>query len=92
MVISSNVDRILQEVVALSPGERRQFMTLLEMSHISVSNSGAEDLAEAALLRKGIIRKIPSRPTQEDIARDNSHVPFQIEGRPVSEVLIEERR
>ena len=92
MVVSSNVDRIFQEVVALSPGERQQLMARMEMSIMSVSNSSAEDFAEAALLQKGIIRKIPPRPTQEDIARDNSHVPFQIEGRPVSEILIEERR
>jgi hypothetical protein len=45
-----------------------------------------------SLLRKGIIRNIPRPPTAEDIASFNAWKPVKVEGKPVSETLIEDRR
>jgi hypothetical protein len=91
-MVSENVDRILQEVKALSLPEREQLLSMLGSAQPQPTSQTAEDLAVAAMLRKGIIRQIPPAPTAEDIVRYNSWAPVQVEGKPVSESLIEDRR
>ena len=91
-MVSANVDRVLQKVVALTLDERRELMSLLAVSQSPSYPPSDADLVDAALLEEGLLISIPARPTQDDIDRDNSFRPFQIEGRPISEILIEERR
>lgn len=91
-MVSANVDRVLQKVVALTLDERRELMSLLQTPQVVVPESSAEDLAEAALLKSGIICRIPPRPSALDIARYQSFKPVKVEGKPISESLIEDRR
>jgi hypothetical protein len=91
-MVSQNVDRILQEVNSLSLPEREQLLAMLGPAQSPPTPPSVDDLAIAAMLRKGIIRQIPRPPTPEDIARYDSWVPVEIEGKPVSESLIEDRR
>ena len=88
----SNVNRLLQEVEALTLDERKELLAMLKLEQSTLNSRDAADSVNAALLEEGFLTRIPSPPTQEEIARFNSFVPAKIEGRPVSEVLIEERR
>ena len=47
---------------------------------------------ERRLLASGLTRRIPSKPTKEDIRRFREWKPIRIEGKPVSVTLVEERR
>lgn len=91
-MVSANVDRVLQEVVALTLDERRELMSLLAVSQSPSYPPSDADLVDAALLEEGLLISIPARPTQDDMDSDNSFKPFEIDGRPISEILIEERR
>ena len=91
-MVVSNVKRVMQEVEALTPDERKELLAMLKLEQPTLNPRDAADLVNAALLKEGFLTRIPSPPTQEEIARFNSFVPARIEGRPVSEVLIEERR
>ncbi len=91
-MVSSNVNRVLQEVVALTLDERKELLALLETTNLFPTSSSPEDLAAAALLKKGIISRVPPRPLEWDIARHQSFTPIKVEGKPISESLIEDRR
>jgi hypothetical protein len=51
-----------------------------------------ESLLDEALLRKGLISRIPQVPSAADLARFNSYSPAAIEGKPLSESIVEDRR
>lgn len=91
-MVSANVNRVLKEVVALTLDERQQLFSLLESEHENKIEASPEDLADAALLKNGIISHIPSPPTEADIARFRNFKPVKVEGKPISESLIEDRR
>ena len=91
-MVSPNVDRILQEAKSLTLDERQQFIELLQAQPAPLQPQSPEDQLAETLFRQGVIRKIPRKPTAEDIARFNEWKPIKVEGRPVSETLIEERR
>ena len=91
-MVSANVKRVLQEVVALTIDERQELLALLKVSPSLSNVQSASAQVDSALLEEGFLIQIPSPPTLEDIARYNAFSAPQIEGRPVSEVLIEERR
>ena len=90
--MSQRLDQILQEVQALSVEEREQLLVVLGGRQLTDGTRTPEDLAEANMLAKGIISRIPPPPTAADIARHRSIVPVAVEGKPVSESLIEDRR
>jgi hypothetical protein len=91
-MVSPNVNKALQQANSLTFEERQQFIELLRVQQSSEQNKSVEEGIAQTLLRKGIIRKIPSKLSPEDIARSDAWKPIKLEGRPVSETLIEERR
>ena len=91
-MVRSNVDNILKQVSALELDEREELMCLLEAPQILKSPPSIDNLVIEALRRDGIYVAVPPPLTPEDIARFNSFTPAKIEGRPISEVLVEERR
>jgi hypothetical protein len=73
--MKANLDQVLDQIKTLSPGEVEQ---LLETVHEIV-------LTNRIL---GIDRPPPS---EEEIERFRNYKPIKVEGKPVSETIIEER-
>ena len=91
-MVSQNIDKALQQAKSLGLDERQQFIEMLRAQPIPEQTNVNEETIAQSLLQKGIIRKIPAKPTAEDMAQFNAWKPVKVEGRPVSETLIEERR
>jgi hypothetical protein len=91
-MVSPNVNRVLQEARELTPVEREELIEQLKAQVVPGHPQTPEDKVAEALFRKGFIRKIPRKPTAEDIAHYHAWEPLKIPGKPVSQTIIEERR
>jgi hypothetical protein len=91
MVISQNVNRVLQEAKTLSLEEQNQLRLLLDEIRKEEPQL-AKGKLDQLLLAEGVISRIPPKPTAEDIARFQAWKPIKIEGKPLSETIIEDRR
>lgn len=91
-MVSQNLQRALQDVRALNLEERKQLLAMLGVQSPPSVPASAEERAQAAMLAKGIIGRIPPPATPADLARYRSITAVVVEGRPVSESLIEDRR
>lgn len=91
-MVSPNVDKILRQARALSDSERKELRNLLEERDGRQSAQSKEERLAQALLEEGIITHIPPKPTQADIDRFNAWRPLPIQGKPLSETIIEDRR
>jgi len=88
-----SVTEILEEVSKLSPQEKEQIINaLLHDQEVGQSASIEERRAELhrQLLAEGLIKNIPPRRGRPPELRDFK--PLTVEGKPVSETIIEERR
>ena len=90
-MVSQNVYRVLREAKTLSVEERLQLRSLLDELPTEASNQPSDEL-DRLLLAQGVISRIPPKPTAEDIARFQAWKPIKIEGKPLSETIIEDRR
>ena len=88
--MSTNLERVLNEVKALSPDDLRKLRDELDAMLEPASQQMTEEEFEQRLLAQGTISSIPSRDI--DPAEYRSRKPIEVEGKPVSETLIEERR
>jgi hypothetical protein len=91
-MVSPNVDKVLQQAKSLTLDEREQFIELLKSQKAPPAPVSEDEKLAVELLKKGIILTIPPKPTPEEIARFNAWKPVPIEGKPLSETIIEERR
>ncbi len=87
---TGNLDRILQEVKALTPDEQRSLRDMVDELLASSYTRMSEDEFEQHLLKKGMISRIP--PRVRDASFYAKRKPIKLEGKPVSETIIEERR
>lgn len=87
---TSNLDQVIEEVKALTPDEQRKLRELLDSLLAPPAPSMTEEEFEQHLLAKGIISEIPPRII--DPIFEQNRKPIEIEGKPVSEIIIEERR
>jgi hypothetical protein len=89
-MVSSNVQRVFHEVKSLvqslEPDERRQLREMID----SLPTGTAEEELERRLLEAGAIRQIP-KPLSDASGRDEFE-PIRVEGEPISETIIRERR
>jgi hypothetical protein len=85
---SENLERVLERVRALTPAERQELRARLE-AWPTPPQSTEHDLDER-LLAAGVIGHIPAPLT--DLAPYRRWKPIAIEGKPLSETVIEERR
>ncbi len=89
--MSTTLDRIIEEVRALPSDEQRQ---LVEQLNAIVSSSPTEDEIEDAFERElaaeGIIGK--PKPLDTNAAEFYAYKPITVTGKPLSEMIIEERR
>lgn len=83
-------DDVLEQVKALSREEQQELRVLLD-DLVKVPPSGAaEDELERQLLKAGLLSEI--KPLITDLTPYQSRKPADGTGRPLSEVIIEERR
>ncbi len=88
--MSITLDKIIEEVRQLPPDEQRQLREQLNvLVEPSLTEDEREDEFERYLAAKGIIT-LPE-PSPEDDADDNWE-PVTVTGKPISEMIIEERR
>ena len=86
---TSNLDQVIEKVKALTPDEQRKLRELLDAMLVPSAPRMIEDEFEQHLLAKGIISEIPPRII--DPVFEQNRKPIEIEGKPVSEIIIEER-
>jgi len=86
----SSLDRLFEEVKTLTPEEQRSLRDLVDQLLATSAPELTEDEVERHMLDKGIISRIP--PRIRDASFYANRKPVEVEGKPVSEIIIEERR
>ncbi len=84
------LERIIEEVKTLSDAERRQLAALLQGINGSAPAASAESELEGKLAAEGWL-SLPEPPSPDSPPFELGS-PLTAPGRPLSEVLIEERR
>jgi hypothetical protein len=79
------VEKLYQEAKALPPDDLRRLIELLSQTEPAMT----EEEFQMHLLSEGIISELP-KPMEEREEKDFR--PIQVEGQPLSETIIEERR
>lgn len=87
---SANLEKVIEEVKALTPIERRRVRELIDSLLDQAVSTSPEDLLDQTLLEDGVISEIPPRIT--DFTPYQNRKPVEVKGKPLSETIIEERR
>jgi hypothetical protein len=80
---------VWQMIQSLKPAERQQLRAWLDEPPVEAPSSPEQEV-ERILFERGVIATLPDR--QIDVAVFESWKPVTAEGKPVSEILIEDRR
>lgn len=87
---TSNLDRLIEEVRALTPDEQRSLRNIVDELLSANGPQMTEEEFEQHLLEKGIISRIP--PPITDFTPYRNRKLIEVKGKPLSETIIEERR
>jgi hypothetical protein len=90
IMTTSNLDRIIEEVRTLTPEEQKSLRDLVDGLLATSTPQMTADEVELSMLEKGMITRIPPRIRDASVYANRNPVP--VEGKPVSEIIIEERR
>ena len=89
---SVSLDTVIQEVRALSADEQRKVKelvdSLLREATEQSEASRTQDLLQQRMLERGAISEVPLR----DASQYEDFEPIEVKGKPLSEIIIEERR
>jgi hypothetical protein len=85
-------DQIWEAIKNLPPKQQRRLRKLLDALRLKSRLLSPEDKADLLLLQEGAISKIPLPPTAADIQAFREYKPIDIDGKPLSATIIEERR
>jgi hypothetical protein len=91
---TANLDQLMEQVRALSPSEQWRLLEYLDAllaipAGSPVGEELSEDEFEKQLVSEGMISAPPPRT---DLSSLNNWKPVEIQGKPLSETIIEERR
>lgn len=86
-----SVNEVLDAVRALSPEEQAQVRALLDSLQGAPAPLMTEDEFARHLAAKGVVT-LPEPMTEEDIAEEDEWEPIEVQGTPLSQMIIEERR
>ena len=81
---SELLQRLAEEVKQLSPEEQGELKKQLERS--------LADEVTRRLVAKGLMSRLPTPPSEADLERIQNWQPIAIQGKPLSETVIEDRR
>jgi len=87
---TSSLDRLFEEVKTLTPEEQKSLRDLMDELLTTSTPQMNMDEVERHMLEKGIISRIPPRIRDASVYANRK--PVEVEGKPVSEIIIEERR
>jgi hypothetical protein len=90
IMTTSNLDRLVEEVRALTPDEKRVLRERLDSLLGSPQPEISEADFERRLLERGVISSIPPPITDFEPYRNRKLI--DVKGKPLSETIIEERR
>lgn len=85
-----SLTELLEEVEKLTPAEKDKVRSVLDAERageMGLSQVERQELLIKELYEEGVIRNIPKRRGQRRVSS-----PVKIEGKPLSETIIEERR
>lgn len=85
-----SLSEILEEVRSLTPAEQEQVREALDRLHAGRKSSTLEAELEYRLFEAGLLSEI--RPPTPDLAPYRDRHPVEVTGKPLSEVITEERR
>jgi predicted component of type VI protein secretion system len=88
--MSTMLDKIIEEVRQLPPNEQRQLQEQLHTIIPSPTEDELEDAFERELAAEGII-SLP-QPLDANAEAFYAYKPITVKGKPLSEMIIEERR
>jgi hypothetical protein len=83
-------EKVVEEVKALSPAEQRQLRTLLDTLLTPADAPMTEDAFAHKLVAFGVLSEV--KPHITDLAPYQNRQPVDTTGKPLSEVILEERR
>jgi hypothetical protein len=90
---STSLEKVIEEVKTLTQEEQLQVRelidSLLENPAEAQELLSPEDLLERRLLERGVISEIPKRNFDPDTYKEFE--PVEVKGKPLSEIIIEER-
>ncbi|MEX2118675.1 MAG: hypothetical protein WD847_03620 [Pirellulales bacterium] len=91
--MASDLEKLLDEVRALPPEDQRRIRTLLDeqlsAQPLEPPRSPEEEF-HRRLVEVGLLKEV--KPPVRDLEPYRHRRPFEFEGKPVSETIIEERR
>ena len=87
-----NFDQVWEAVKTLTPRQQRRLRKLLDALRFKQQPLTPEDELQLLLLKDGVIDHIPPPLTEADVKAFQEYKPVPIEGKPLSETVIEERR
>jgi hypothetical protein len=83
-------DKVVEEVKALSPAEQRQLRALLDTLLAPTLAPMTEDAFAHKMLEFGVLSDV--KPPIIDLTPYQNRKPVETTGKPLSEVILEERR
>jgi hypothetical protein len=89
---TSNFDQIWEAVKTLTPRQQRRLGKMLHALPFMPQPLSPEHELQLLLLKDGVIDRIPRPPTVAEIKTFEDYEAVPIEGKPLSETVIEERR
>jgi len=87
-----NFDQLGEAVQTLTPRQQRRLRKLLDVLRFKRPPFTPEEELQLLLLKDGAIDHIPRPLTEADIKAFEEYKPVPIEGKPLSETVLEERR
>ena len=84
----ATLDRIVEEIKTLAQDERRQLREMLDMMIVPVEEEDQRKALRQALRAAGLVTQV-RQPRAADMPQRRR---IAVQGRPVSETIIEERR
>lgn len=93
MEMATEMDKLLQEIRSLPPEDQERLRKALDEEaapSTEFDEHSAEEEFKLRLLRAGLLKHI--KPPITDLTPYRDRKPFEIQGKPLSETIIEERR
>jgi hypothetical protein len=87
-----NFDQVWQAVQQLTPHQQRRLRKLLDALRFMHQPLTPEEQLQLLLLKDGVIDRMPRPSTEDDWQAFQEYKPVPMEGKPLSETVLEERR
>lgn len=89
-MVSPNVSKVLEAAQALNDAERQELLGLLENGAPRQAEATKQEQVRQALIERGLLDQQP--PRGKDLERFRRWQPIPIQGKPLSQTIVEERR